>query len=102
VIARRSGVASAFRATSHCAALKTSGSEARGAGTAGEVVPAGEIVDEATWQRQAAEYLPTDEDRARVAELMVAHYEPGDFAAWIAPPSVGINSLPVEYDYVRF
>ena len=33
---------------------------------------------------------------------MVAHYEPGAFAGWIAPPSVGINSLPVEYDYVRF
>jgi benzoyl-CoA 2,3-dioxygenase component B len=37
-----------------------------------------------------------------VAELMVPHYEAGDFASWIAPPSVGINDLPVEYDYVRF
>jgi len=26
----------------------------------------------------------------------------GEFAGWIAPPSVGINDLPVEYDYVRF
>jgi benzoyl-CoA 2,3-dioxygenase component B len=33
---------------------------------------------------------------------MVPHHEPGDFAGWISPPSVGINSLPVEYDYVRF
>ena len=42
------------------------------------------------------------DDRARVAELMVPHYEAGEFAGWISPPSVGINSLPVEYDYVRF
>ena len=33
---------------------------------------------------------------------MVPHYEPGEFAGWIAPPRVGINELPVEYDYVRF
>jgi benzoyl-CoA 2,3-dioxygenase component B len=64
------------------------------------ITPAGEIVDEVTWQAQ--EFLPTAQDRARVAELMVAHYEPGEFAGWIAAPSVGINSLPVEYDYVRF
>jgi benzoyl-CoA 2,3-dioxygenase component B len=33
---------------------------------------------------------------------MRPHYEPGEFASWIAPPGVGINDLPVEYDYVRF
>jgi benzoyl-CoA 2,3-dioxygenase component B len=66
------------------------------------ITPTGEIVDEATWEKAVGDYLPTPEDRARVAELMVPHYEPGEFAGWIAPPSVGINSLPVEYDYVRF
>ncbi len=48
------------------------------------------------------DWLPTREDRAQVAELMVPHYDAGDFAGWISPPYVGINSLPVEYDYVRF
>jgi benzoyl-CoA 2,3-dioxygenase component B len=66
------------------------------------VTPSGEIVDEATWERTAGDHLPTPDDRARVAELMTPHYEPGEFAGWISPPSVGINSLPVEYDYVRF
>ncbi|MGY1625084.1 benzoyl-CoA 2,3-epoxidase subunit BoxB [Geodermatophilus sp. SYSU D00965] len=66
------------------------------------VTPSGEIVDEATWTAQADEWLPTAEDRARVAELMVPCHEAGEFASWIAPPSVGINQLPVEYDYVRF
>jgi len=66
------------------------------------VSPTGELIDEETWQRHADDWLPTAEDHARVAELMVPHHEPGDFAGWISPPSVGINSLPVEYDYVRF
>src|SRR3954449_976738 len=66
------------------------------------VSPAGELIDEATWQAHGDEWLPTAEDHARVAELMVPHYEPGEFAGWISPPPVGINNLPVEYDYVRF
>lgn len=66
------------------------------------VSPTGEVLDAATWEQQAGDWLPTPEDRARVAELMKPCHEPGQFAGWIAPPSVGINSLPVEYDYVRF
>jgi benzoyl-CoA 2,3-dioxygenase component B len=27
---------------------------------------------------------------------------PGAFANWIAPPSVGINKQPVDFEYVRF
>jgi benzoyl-CoA 2,3-dioxygenase component B len=27
--------------------------------------------------------------------------EPGKMAAWLAPPEGGINSLPVDYEYVR-
>jgi len=57
---------------------------------------------EAEWRESAAGWLPTADDRARVAELMVPHYEAGGFASWLTPPPVGINDLPVEYDYVRF
>ena len=66
------------------------------------VSPAGEVLSQADWERQSGDWLPTDDDRAAVAELMTPHYETGDFASWIAPPGVGINELPVEYDYVRF
>jgi benzoyl-CoA 2,3-dioxygenase component B len=66
------------------------------------VSPAGEILPAADWAGQAAGWLPTDDDRAAVTELMRPHYDPGEFAGWIAPPGVGINELPVEYDYVRF
>jgi benzoyl-CoA 2,3-dioxygenase component B len=37
-----------------------------------------------------------------VQSLMGRVVEPGKFANWIAPPSVGINRQPVDFDYVRF
>ncbi len=66
------------------------------------VSPSGEVLDEAEWTRRAGDWLPTADDRGQVAGLMVPHYEPGEFASWLTPPAVGINDLPVEYDYVRF
>jgi benzoyl-CoA 2,3-epoxidase subunit B len=60
------------------------------------------VLDEAGWAARASDWLPSADDTAMVAGLMVPHYEPGEFATWLAPPPVGINELPVEYDYVRF
>ncbi len=65
------------------------------------ISPSGEVLSEDDWNRHAGQWLPSDEDRARVAELMVAHYEPGEFAGWIAAPKTGINDQPVEFDYVH-
>lgn len=66
------------------------------------VTPQGEVVDEASWEaRAAAEWLPTQEDREKVASLMIPEYEYGKFAGWIAPPKAGINDQPVEFDYVH-
>src|SRR6185437_9841090 len=73
-----------------------------GAYSGQHISPGGELISAQEWDRHSASWLPTDDDRAAVAGLMTAHYEPGEFAGWIAPPSVGINDLPVEYDYVRF
>jgi len=28
--------------------------------------------------------------------------EPGKFAGWIAPPPLGINRQPVDFEYIRF
>ena len=41
-------------------------------------------------------------DRAFVASLMGRVVEPGKFANWIAPPNMGINKQPVDFQYVRF
>jgi benzoyl-CoA 2,3-dioxygenase component B len=65
------------------------------------VTPGGEVVDQATWERGRDSWLPTQEDRLKVAELMRPVYEPGRFAGWIAPPPTGINDRPIDFEYVR-
>jgi benzoyl-CoA 2,3-epoxidase subunit B len=65
------------------------------------ISPDGQVLDEATWNDRAAGWLPSAEDRAAVASLMVPEYEYGEFAGWIAPPPHGINEQPVEFDYVH-
>ena len=47
-------------------------------------------------------WLPTEEDRARNAELMQPVYEPGKIAGWIAPPARGVNNQPLDFAYVFF
>jgi benzoyl-CoA 2,3-dioxygenase component B len=66
------------------------------------VSPTGEIVSEAQWQAHKDQWLATDADRAFVASLMGRVSAPGQFAHWIAPPAVGINRQPVDFEYVRF
>ena len=67
-----------------------------------KVSPDGQVVSEAEWNARRNEWLPSDEDRAFVASLMGRVVEPGKFAHWIAPPAVGINRQPVDFEYVRF
>jgi len=64
--------------------------------------PAGEPLSEAAWNARVREWLPTAEDRQFVQSLMGRVVGPGKFANWIAPPSSGINSQPIDCEYVRF
>ncbi len=66
------------------------------------VSPEGQVMSEAEWVKHEREWLPTAEDRAYVASLMGRVVEPGKFANWIAPPVMGINRQPVDFEYVRF
>ena len=66
------------------------------------VSPDGRVVSQAEWDANVAQWLPTDTDRAFVAGLMGRVVEPGKFANWIAPPVMGINRQPVDFEYVRF
>jgi len=66
------------------------------------VSPDGRVVSEADWAEHEREWLATPEDRAFVASLMGRVVEPGRFANWIAPPSIGINKQPIDFQYVRF
>jgi benzoyl-CoA 2,3-dioxygenase component B len=60
------------------------------------------VVSENEWNAKVSEWLPTAEDRAFVQSLMGRVVEPGKFANWIAPPAIGINRQPVDFEYVRF
>ncbi len=57
---------------------------------------------EAEWNANVDQWLPSGSDRAFVAGLMGRVVEPGKFANWIAPPMMGINRQPVDFEYVRF
>ena len=67
-----------------------------------KMAPDGRVVSEPEWNDKVGEWLPTDEDRAFVASLMGRVVEPGKFAHWIAPPVMGINRQPIDFEYVRF
>jgi benzoyl-CoA 2,3-epoxidase subunit B len=67
-----------------------------------KVSPEGRVVSEAEWAAHQDQWLPTAADRAFVAGLMGRVVEPGRFANWIAPPAIGINRQPVNFEYVRF
>ncbi len=67
-----------------------------------KVSPEGRVVSEEEWAAKTVEWLPTAEDRTFVQSLMRRVIETGKFANWIAPPPVGINKQPVNFEYVRF
>jgi benzoyl-CoA 2,3-dioxygenase component B len=67
-----------------------------------KISPDGRMTTESEWATRKSEWLPTSEDRAFVASLMGRVVEPGKFANWIAPPAMGINRQPIDFEYVRF
>jgi benzoyl-CoA 2,3-dioxygenase component B len=75
----------------------------RAIGNFGEmrVSPDGRVVSQAEWDASHHAWLPTAEDQTYVTGLMRPVVEPGRFAGWIAPPARGINSQPVEFEYVK-
>ena len=67
-----------------------------------KVSPEGRVVSRSEWDANQSRWLPSPEDFAFVGSLMGRIVEPGKFANWIAPPALGINRQPVDFEYVRF
>ena len=65
------------------------------------ISPAGEIVSEEVWQNNVDQWLPTTSDLVYLQSLMQPCHEAGAYASWIAPPRMGINQQPVDYEYVK-
>jgi benzoyl-CoA 2,3-dioxygenase component B len=66
-----------------------------------KVTPGGVLIDEATWKREQGKWLPSKDDGEFIASLMKPVTEPGKFANWIAPPRVGIDNNPGDFEYVK-
>jgi len=65
------------------------------------VDPEGNILDDAAWAARKSEFLPSSDDAAYIGDLMKPVFERGRYAGWIAPPRVGIDNKPGDFEYVR-
>jgi benzoyl-CoA 2,3-epoxidase subunit B len=63
--------------------------------------PTGELMDAATWTKSKDKWLPSTGDGDFIQSLMKQVVEPGQFASWIAPPRVGIDNKPGDFEYVK-
>src|SRR6266567_1262849 len=63
--------------------------------------PSGELLDDAAWNGLKENWLPSKDDGDFIQSLMKQVLEPGKFASWIAPPRIGIDNKPGDFEYVR-
>jgi benzoyl-CoA 2,3-epoxidase subunit B len=61
----------------------------------------GNVLTEAQWTARRDEFLPSAADRDFIESLMQPQSDPGKFAGWIAPPKVGIDNKPGDFEYVK-
>ncbi|MDE2005122.1 MAG: benzoyl-CoA 2,3-epoxidase subunit BoxB, partial [Rhodospirillales bacterium] len=61
----------------------------------------GTVLGAAEWAARRDEFLPSSGDAAYVASLMRGVTGIGAYAGWIAPPRVGIDGKPGDFEYVR-
>jgi benzoyl-CoA 2,3-dioxygenase component B len=66
-----------------------------------EATPTGDLVDGVAWAKRRDDFLPSSSDGDFIASLMTPVGEPGQFANWIAPPKVGIDNKPGDFEYVK-
>ena len=53
------------------------------------------------WAERSKQVLPSVEDNFFISSLMVPVREAGCYAGWIAPPRIGIDNMPGDFEYVR-
>ncbi|MCG8493787.1 MAG: hypothetical protein MI743_19365, partial [Sneathiellales bacterium] len=63
--------------------------------------PDGNLITRDEYQSRKDEWLPSKEDGDYIKSLMKPCLEPGEFASWIAPPRIGIDNKPGDFEYVQ-
>ena len=63
--------------------------------------PAGDLMDKAAWEKGKDAWLPSSSDGDFIESFMQPVIERGKFASWIAPPKVGIDNKPGDFEYVK-
>ncbi len=63
--------------------------------------PDGNVIDQATFEKNYDQWMPTEEDEIYIKSLMQPVFEPGKMANWISPPKRGVNGQEVDFEYVR-
>ena len=63
--------------------------------------PEGVLVSGQEYDENVGKWLPSHADGDYIQSLMVPCTEPGKFAGWIAPPKVGIDNKPGDFEYVK-
>jgi len=66
-----------------------------------EATPDGELLSADEWAAQRDKWLPSKADGDFIGSLMEPVMEAGKYAGWIAPPKVGIDNKPGEFEYVK-
>jgi benzoyl-CoA 2,3-dioxygenase component B len=63
--------------------------------------PAGDIISQEEYDARRDEWLPSSDDAAYIQSLMKPCLEAGKYAGWIAPPRIGIDNKPGDFEYVQ-
>ena len=63
--------------------------------------PEGNIISEEQWESRKSEWLPNKDDGQYIQSLMKPCFEAGEYATWIAPPKIGIDNKPGDFEYVK-
>ena len=66
-----------------------------------ETTPDGNKVSGDEWELRKGEWLPSSADGDFINDLMQPQWQAGAFASWIAPPKVGIDNKPGDFEYVK-
>lgn len=63
--------------------------------------PAGRVIEAGAFAANRDRWLPSSDDRLYVTSLMRPTDAAGAYASWIAPPKVGIDNKPGNFEYVK-